>query len=305
MSFLAPGFFLAALAVASGAIALHFLVIRQPPSAALPTTRFVPVARVHIVTVARRPEDLLLLLLRVLLVLLVGAAFARPVLAPRAGSVARVILADTSDAVADSGAVRDSVQRLAQAGDVVIDFGRLSTALVAGIRAGTRLRAAADSVEIVVVSPLASGTWDGSIAEIRRLWPGRIRLVEVAELEGPERPAGFLVAGPAEDPVALAALAAGIGTGDSSVRVLREAAGAGDTSWAESGGALVHWPASGAPEGWLPQVPADTAGAVVAAGTAVVFPFERRWRAGPAEGSVVARWVDGSPAAIERRVGRG
>ncbi|MHB1225043.1 MAG: hypothetical protein ACYC2G_13535, partial [Gemmatimonadaceae bacterium] len=52
----------------------------------------------------------------------------------------------------------------------------------------------------------------------------------------------------------------------------------------------------------------DTVGAVVAmAGATLVAPLERRWQraadAPPAR--VVARWVDGEPAAVERTVGDG
>jgi hypothetical protein len=46
----------------------------------------------------------------------------------------------------------------------------------------------------------------------------------------------------------------------------------------------------------------DTVGAVVADGNVVVAPFERRWRFTAdslARARVVARWVDGEPAAIE------
>jgi hypothetical protein len=63
--------------------------------------------------------------------------------------------------------------------------------------------------------------------------------------------------------------------------------------------AVVRWPVDGRAPGTVARSVPDTVGAVVAGGIAVVAPFERRWRLS-APGRVVARWVDGEPAAIER-----
>ena len=99
MTFLAPMFFYMALGVAAGAVALHFIVTRQPTSSPLPTVRFVPPSAVRVTTVSPVPEDLPLLLVRVLAVLCIGAALARPVLVPHRRPVARVVLADVSRAI--------------------------------------------------------------------------------------------------------------------------------------------------------------------------------------------------------------
>ena len=96
MTLLAPGFFFASVAVAAAIVALHFIVTRQPRAAILPTARFVPDTRATTVARARRPSDLLLMLLRVLLVLAAGAGLARPVLTPSRGAEARVVLVDVS-----------------------------------------------------------------------------------------------------------------------------------------------------------------------------------------------------------------
>ena len=69
-----------------------------------------------------RPTDLVLLAVRALALLLIGAAFARPVRAPAAGAVARIFLVDRSRAVADPAEARDSVRRLGRAADVVVAF---------------------------------------------------------------------------------------------------------------------------------------------------------------------------------------
>ncbi len=85
MSFLAPGYFVASLAVAAAIVALHFIVTRQPRAGILPTARFVPDTRATTVARARRPSDLLVMLCRVLLVLAAGAGLAKPVSRPRGG----------------------------------------------------------------------------------------------------------------------------------------------------------------------------------------------------------------------------
>jgi hypothetical protein len=90
--------------------------------------------------------------------------------------------------------------------------------------------------------------------------------------------------------------------------VIRGAASAADSAWATQGRrTLVRWPADGAPPGWVQRERVDTAGAVSAGEAAVVFPLERRWRlsteARPTR--VMARWVDGEPAAVEYTVGAG
>src|SRR5581483_10312240 len=134
------------------------------------------------------------------LVLLIGAAFARPVLVPAHRPVARVVLADVSRAVGQIEVVRDSARALLGQGDVLITFdsaarvvqrhaadsagrlvrserdGRLSPALIAALRTAATLRASADSIELVIVSPLRSNEVDGATAAIRALWPGRIRV---------------------------------------------------------------------------------------------------------------------------------
>jgi hypothetical protein len=308
VTLLAPAYFFAALFVAAGAVGLHFLVTRQPPSEPLPTVRFVPPARVDVTTLTRKPEDLLLLLVRVLLVLLAGAAFARPVLVRRR-PVARVILADYSTAVADTADVADSVRRIAADGDAVVPFrGTLSSALISGMRSGAALRTAADSLELVIVSPFARGQLDGATPAIRARWPGRIRLVAVeGRKREPASRTGVTVRGAADDALAVAVAAAGLSRGDSSVRVVRDGMTAADSALATGGGTLVRWPASGGIEGWHAREKPDTAGAVVVGDVAVVYPFPRRWHTDSADtaGVVVARWVDGAPAAVERRHGTG
>jgi hypothetical protein len=134
----------------------------------------------------------------------------------------------------------------------------------------------------VIVSPLLSGEIDGATAGIRALWPGRIRVIHVAANADTAARGEVVIEGGKDNPLAVAARGAGHG------RPI-----------------LVRWPSAEAPPGWIARRAVDTVGAVVAGEAAVVFPFERRWMLDPAMPPVrvIARWVDGQPAAIERQVG--
>jgi hypothetical protein len=331
MTFLAPMFFYAALGVAAGAVALHFIVTRQPTSSALPTVRFVPMSAVRVTTVAPVPEDLLLLLLRVLAVLLLGAALARPVLVPSRAPIVRIVIADVSRAVRSIESVRDSARALLGARDMLVVFdssarivrgrvadsaarlersargGRLSPALIAAIRTASAIRETGDSIELDVVSPLRASELDGATQAVRALWPGRIRVVRVpASADTLALPAGIEVRADASDP--MLAATAGMLLPNASVRVLRGEPTGADSAWSSSARhTLVRWPASGAPAGWVAKTPPDTVGAVIAGEAAVVTPFERRWRLDGAARitRIAARWVDGAPAAVERAIGSG
>ncbi len=344
MILLAPQFFWWALAAAVGIVAAHLLVTRQPPSHALPTVRFVPEAPVRAITIARRPDDRWLMLLRILIVLLIGLAMAKPVAVPARRPVARVVLWDRSGAVADPNTARDSVLAWRREGDVVVGFdtaagiveelpavqpadarvgtdktdktvranrpdGRLSAALIVALRSAARLRASADSLELVIVSPLTGEELNAATPAIRALWPGRIRLVRVpATAEQPATSGGIQVIAAPDDPLTLVSRLATRDQQEYSVRISRLPASASDSSWAASGPrVLVRWPAAGAPPGWKPLGRPDTVGAVIVGGSALVYPFARSW--GPGTGDMnaraIARWSDGTVAAVERSLGLG
>lgn len=336
MSFLAPIFFYIGLGVAAGAIALHFIVTRQPTSSPLPTVRFIPTSAVRVTTVSPVPEDLLLLLVRVLIAILIGAAFARPVILPKRRPVARVVLADVSRAVGDGAiaTVRDSARALLRdERDVLVVFdsaahvvrrnaadsashlartereGRLSPALIAGLRAASEIRSSADSIELAVISPFRVTEMDGATSALRALWPGRVHVVRVpARGDSTVLATGFSLRASNDDPVVLAAAADGVPSRDSVVRIVRGTATAEDSAWAAAGRrTLVRWPAAGAPPGWVARARPDTVQAVVAGEAALVTPLERRWQLDTAVRAtrVAARWVDGAPAAIDRAVGEG
>ena len=367
MTFLAPGYLFASLAVAAAIVALHFIVTRQPRAAILPTARFVPDTRATIVAPARRPSDLLLMFLRALLVLAAGAGLAKPVLTPSRGPEARVILVDVSRSARDSIATRDSVRAIYRNGDAVVAFdssarlvagniantigalrptirrGNLSAALIAALRAGSSLRDHADSLELVIVSPFAREELDAATDSIRKLWPGKARLVRVL-IPATDTAAGassLTITAAPDDPlsvtVALArttATASGLidrGAIPSERRGMSSEEAAAASPAARPGGAAsrqasmqarasegdiprrsdaprIEWPAQSRPRLATQRPVRDTVGGVMAGEAVVVSTFDRQWSY-PADSlrgaEVIARWVDGEPAAIEKPDGTG
>jgi hypothetical protein len=324
MTFLAPAFFYASLLVAAATVALHFIVTRQPRAGVLPTARFVPDMPATATARATRPSDLLLLLLRVLLVLAMGAGLAKPVLTPSRGASARVILADVSRSVTHVAALRDSVRSVHRDGDIVIAFdssarilgdldsldaiapsrvrGRLSAGLIAAMRAASLLRERADSLELVVVSPLAAEVMDAATDSIRGLWAGRVRIVSAgrigAESSTPEE-RGISLRGGIDDPLAVAVSRV---TDGARVTILR------DGSIPPDSGIVISWPASARPVGSVARAVVDTIGGVTTGESLVVSAFERRWMFRPdsiRDAEVIARWTDGEPAAVEWRTSSG
>jgi hypothetical protein len=335
VTFLAPGYLVAAAAVAATIVLLHFLSTRQPRTVPLPTARFAPDRVVRAQTRAIRLQDVALMTLRAALVLAVGGALGRPVLQSSRRSHARILLVDRSRAVARGSEAADSLRALSAPGDAVVVFdegarllrnrvadsatvaaptfkrGNLSAALIAALRAASSMRDEVDSVELAIISPLAREEFDAATDSIRALWPGRIRLVPVAAHAGPAAPAFRSLASPPGDPLRYAL--AGASEGTATARVVRGALGAADSAWARATGhVLVAWPASAAqPPGalWTRRSVPDTVGAVTAGDDVVVAPFSRVWTSAAAEPTlrtrVAARWVDGDIAATEELLGEG
>jgi hypothetical protein len=319
VSFLAPLWFAAAAAAVAGVIALHLITTQRPPAAPLPTARFVPQGDARASSRAARPTDLLLLLLRCVALLLLGTAFAGPITHGVGASLARVVVADRSRAAgADT---RDSAVTLTRAGDALVTFdsvakvelrsaadsakailpgrarGSLSAALVAARRAARELARASDSVELVIVSPLATDEFDAATGAIIKSWPGRARLVRTSSAP-PVAVTVALVSELADDELrpAIAAMNAIARKGPGAiVRVIRKPAAAADSAAARDGAAVVVWPRA--------------ASAVIAAqglssgDATLIAPLGRvSFREA---GTPVARWANGDLAAAENAVGRG
>ena len=323
MTFLAPFFLVAAGLAAVVVVGLHFLVTRPPPLLAFPTTRFIPRSTIIVTSLAKRPQDLLLLLLRVLALLLIGAAFARPVLVPRHRDVARIILVDRGWSMASVVELQDSLRRLFQAGDRVVlldsavheipvmaaesianiapvaSASSYSAGLITARRLAAILRLESDSVDLILLSPLGREGWDGATRALRSAWPGRIQLVPLASRRDTLTATGIALRARADDPMrSTLALLGGLVTTGERLRLVRDSLRAADSAWVTGGGAVVLWPAA------LDAAAApDTVNAVIGKSGAVIHPFAR----GPAPGvgQVIVRWIDGAPAATERVIGAG
>ncbi len=320
MTFLAPVFLAAGAAVAASIVLLHFLARRRPRPAVLPTARFVPDRPARWPSRAPRPTDLVLLAVRVLAVVAIAAAFAGPVRTPDRADIARIVLVDHSRAVGDAGAMRDSTVAVLRDGDLLVPFdtavrviaigardtaatltrssapASLSVALIAAERAAATMRDRTDSIELAIVSPFAAEAWDEATPALRARWSGRARLIATPRAAGDSSLLSIEVRAPPSDPVSAAA-APFLGRGEARARIVREALGAADSTWARSQGhVLVHWPRQ--------ATDSLRAEAVAASNVVLVAPLVRR-TAHAERARVVARFADGAPAVVERPLGDG
>ncbi|HJR64992.1 MAG TPA: BatA domain-containing protein [Gemmatimonadaceae bacterium] len=321
MTFLAPLFLAAGAAVAGGIVLLHFLARRRPRAAILPTARFVPDRPARWPSPAPRPTDWLLLVIRVLAIGAVAAAFAGPVREPDRAITSRIVLVDQSRAGADERSVRDSVLSVVRDGDIVITFdtavrviashvrdtaatltrsrapASLSAALVAAERAAAMLRDGADSIELTIVSPFATEAWDEATELLRTRWHGRARLITLPLALGDTAERTIDVRAPRSDPVRAAA-APLLNEGEGRTRIVRGVPSPQDSAWAaEQDRVLVHW--ASARDG-----DSVTAEGVAAHDVVMVAPLVRR-TLDVNSGRIMARFADGAPAIIERELGAG
>ena len=338
MTLAAPLFAWLAVAASALTTVLHLLAWRRPPESPLPTARFAPEAPIRTVSRALRPSDVLLLMLRVVLLLLVGLALAGPTFTSRMREPGRVLVIDQSRYAADSAVTRAARGEF-RAGDAVVVFdsaarevssatpdslpvgattptgdGSLSAALIVATRAARRLERGRDSVEIVVISPVATSELDAATSAIRRTWQGAVRVVRAGTPPNDSLPSARpVVRAAAGDPVAAALALGGQSRGGGTVRLVRDVPTRADSAWARQGNALVVWPATDSVTGdWPARASVDSAFGVTAPkrvgrdggwSATVVARFERR--TAPPPGRVVARWDDGEPSATEAALGSG
>ena len=321
MSWLVPSALAVAGVAALVAIALHFIARSRPLAEPLPTARFIPQRPVRARTRSFALNDLLLLLIRLLVLGALGAAVAGPVFATARARVERIVLVDRSSAVANIGEVRDSVRSIVRPGDVLIAFdsaatavpsvdslvvvgarGSLSAGLAAAIREAGVIAERADSIELVVVSPLVAGEIDDATRGIRDVWAGRIKSVRVRALSDTGRASRLAADAGTDDPVVAGlALRGLIGSGQG--RLIRGRVSPSDSAWVRGGyRLLIHWPSSDTSTTWPARTSIDAIGGVSSPTGSLVSRFPRVWRL---DGEAIARWADGEPAAVERAAGNG
>ena len=291
MTLLYPWFFWASCGAAVGVVALHVISWELREPVPFPTLRFVPEREVIAAELNYRLSDLKLLLLRLAIVLLLGLALAQPFwVAP--DSEARVVLVDVSAGVARDDAWRERVDEVAADADSLIAYvdapsriqaedsggtftaenvappapvGNLSAALAAAIQEGESLKNRAETVSLTILSPFPLAGFDAATNRLRALWQGPLETLRV----------------PAAEPAAMADIM-------------------GVTSVA------LHWDGAAGPAGespWqLTGAPVLAEGILTPVAT-LVAPFERKWQLADADASdlrIVATWLDGAPAAVER-----
>jgi hypothetical protein len=176
--------------------------------------------------------------------------------------------------------------------------GSLSAALVAARRLGPLLAAGADSVELVIVSPVAAHELDVATDSVRARWPGRIQILRLAVRQESARPWTLERALDTDDPLRPALVRVGAGAGPTAVRLRRIAPTAADSTYARGGGAVVRWDIGAGADA------SRFAPAALAMGDDVVVATLGRMPL-PVRGRTIARWGDGSAAASEEPVGAG
>jgi hypothetical protein len=193
--------------------------------------------------------------------------------------------------------------------------GSLSPAFAAARRVAGEVARGADSLRLVVISPVTDAGLDAATPAWRAAWPGRIEFVRVAARTADSTRARSpeLVGAASDDPIA-PALARDVATTARAhaTRIVRRDPTGADSAWARGAGrVLVAWPrgsasdpvagASGASSGDS-SLFADAVHVNGPAGVTLVAPLARR--AVPA-GRTIARWRDGAPAVTESGIGEG
>lgn len=326
MTFLAPAWLGLAVAAALAVAAIHLIAWRLPRAVMLPTARFVPDEPARLAARTVRPSDLALLVLRMAIIMAGGIAMARPTLHPSPRGAAMVIALESSPAMreADTTLQRDSVRAIPRrdrtsfvvfdttsreydTGDAawedvaaarVSGHASLTVGLLAAIRAARRLARDYESVDIVIASTFSRASFDQATAGVRNTWPDSIRVVRIPPPTRATGPAQVELPSNGDDPVVAGIRLAGANAllrGTS--RLVRAIATASDSAWTQDGRILVVWPR--ARSRGTERVDGIHARGLTAIGHLIRLP------PGIDSGRVIARWLDGAPAARETALGDG
>jgi len=220
-----PAFLVAGALAAQVPLLLHLIRRRPPNRSALPTTRFLaddPRTAIR----ASRPTDLLLLALRVLLLLLAGAAFARPLWLPAPHGTREIVLLDRGTSAVSPAGWRRGVEEARRAllapdgsarGELIlfdttaarVPAARITAALfdslassaspsaeasyaaaLAAVPTTVRDLRGADSIRVTLLSALRWGGWRDGIGELRpAAWRGSLLVRDLGIASAPPAPA--------------------------------------------------------------------------------------------------------------------
>jgi hypothetical protein len=316
MTWLAPALLGVAAVAGVATVVAHLLARRRPRAVPWATARFLPVGELDARTLTRRPRDPWLLALRLLVLALLGAGAAQPVPGGERAAVRRLLLLDarTARAPRDSALATlaprdlvlafDTTATLAEAATVARDTvrraggvrSRLGGALVTLARVRDSLLRDVDSLDVTLLSPLDAALVDAGTPALRALVPQAMRVVRAPsrDLPGDTTRAAVRTVADGDDPVA-AALSS-LGTLPGGARVVVRRSTDADSAPA-SGTTLVRWPAA-ARATTLDAIRLDD-------GTTWVAPLARLPLGDTTGAHVVARWRDGTPAAVERLTAAG
>jgi hypothetical protein len=293
MRVLAPAYLVAAAIAVAGITVLHLIVTRNPPVDVLPTARFIPLRRSMIRTMRRTPVDRLLLALRVATALLIGLAFARPRLSAHRVPNVSIVAVDRSNAVADAAEASDSAR---------VWLGHFSSNHRVVTDRPTGVLITFDSTAAVVDEREASATLSSLRTSTARgsITSGVIAAVRAASLRRDQADSIELtIVSPVRSDEVDAALDRLRTLWPGPIRLVRVASRPRD-ALDEGRKPQIDWPRDGHPSGATTRPRPDTVGAVAAGAVVVVAPFVRRWLPDTTHARIVASWVDGAPAAVER-----
>lgn len=181
----------------------------------------------------------------------------------------------------------------------------LSAALLSAVRAAGQLvreEPTVDAIELVIVAPLTKGSIDAAASEARAMWKGPIRIADTHSsvldsstvADSAQRARLVTLVGEKPSDAVSSAL-------ESRRWLVTPERAASATPGSVATPIAVEWPANGIPAGWTTSV-RDTLGAIVARGSALVFPFVRTATVPQsilATGRAIAWWSDGEAAAVE------
>ncbi len=304
-----------------GIVAAHLLSRQRPRALALATARFLPSGMLEATTVQRVPQDRWWMLLRLLIVALLAAGAAQPVLTGRKVPTRTVLLLDRTlpvdvqretlasltpddvviayDTTAQLQAVASLVparaSRASQASQASLSA---SLAALAGVRDSLGLRA--QEVRIAVASRFAPTSIDPATARLRALVRDSITIRMVsAPVDSAVARGAIVMRAEGDDPVAATALLLGDSVARAGTVIERhEALTPDDQSAAERGATIVHWPARVASG-------VSNLGAISVAGVTWIAPLQRDSAAASVGARAIGWWADGSPAVWRRDSGTG